>query len=72
MGRLHRHDVGVELPRRVKHELDGVREVSTSILIASICGKHDRCDFPVKSHENSSVPQTGHAARTKDCPSMVS
>ena len=33
MSRLHRHDVGVERPKRVKDEPDGVREVGTSTLI---------------------------------------
>ena len=35
MGRLHRHDVGVERPKCVKYEPDGVREVGTSTLISS-------------------------------------
>ena len=32
VGGLQWHDVGVELPRRVKYEFDGVRDVGTSTL----------------------------------------
>ena len=51
--------VEVELPRRVKHELDGVRVVSS--LSVSFCGLHGWCD-PM---EGSSVLPAKHAARTK-------
>ena len=36
MDRLHQHDVGVEMPRRVQHEFVGVREVGISTLLAAI------------------------------------
>ena len=66
VSRLHRHDVGVERPKRVKDEPDGVREVGTSTLIVKTSREDKVIDVRLHWEEKSLVLRFAGARRSSD------